>query len=803
MNLLMIAPEILEEWLFFPRLEQGRGEMWLRNLLRVAGVTGWREQRLVEVCARPVERPTDSIPTWIRCLCPGKLCYTRVTVNRLQSELNSSHGWNENECVHEFLDARLSRSSHGLAERSTKMNATVISGISLFVAFASIAAALGQDEIPTKNPPLPLISAADGTTAQLVTKLITARHILHPAIDDALSERLVKRFIQSWDSEKRYFLKPDILEFETQKTALDDQLHAGNPEFANSVFQRFHQRAAERFSQVDSWIDADHDFTADESLNLDPKEIDWATTVAELDERWRKHVKYELLLLKLKGYDIEEARLRLRRQYGRAHALIDQTERHELLERFLTSLTKSVDARAEYWSEESMAKYESNGARPFGTLGLSLNERDGYLVVEEIVSGSAAATDGRIRKGDRLLAVADDPTGDFIDIWHLKSDAIRRATSGPIGKMIRVQVLKHTGLREVYSMKLASTKSGDVRICPESTIISSSEWIEGTGARIGIIRVPGFHRTFFTDVADKEFESTARDIRRILGQFNSENADAAIIDLRGNTGGPLQDVLDACAEFIGDGPVVQTREPDDSVFTSYQSDVVEMNWKKPLIVICDRNTASSAELFPAAIQDYRRGLVIGDSRTNGRGSLQAIYAVTSERSRLRSHGSVRLTASGYFRVSGRCIQRSGVASDILLPSLTDHSVHGEESLENAISFDSTMPAQYTPFKTYLSGSIVTDLMERSRIRVQNNPEFHRVQDQIQHLSQELSATVSLNQQVAEMQMNERRMKDEASELNDTELDGTEIFPRNHYNTEVLHITTDYLHALKSIPSNTP
>jgi carboxyl-terminal processing protease len=683
------------------------------------------------------------------------------------------------------------------------MNATVISGITLFASFASIASALGQDEIPTKNPPLPILSAADGTTAQLVTKLITARHILHPAIDDALSEGLVKRFIQSWDSEKRYFLKPDILEFETQKASLDDQLHAGNPEFANSVFKRFYQRAAERFSRVDSWIDADHDFTANESLNLEPKEIDWATTVAELDERWRKHVKYELLLLKLKGYDIKEARLRLRRQYVRTQALIEQTEPHELLERFLTSLTKCIDARAEYWSEESMAKYESNGARPFGTLGLSLKERDGYLVVEEIVSGSAAAIDGRIRKGDRLLAVADDPTGDFIELWHLKSDAIRRATSGPIGKTIRVEVLKHTGLREGYSIKLASTKSVDVRICPESTIISSSEWIEGTGARIGIIRVPEFHRTFFTDVADKEFESTAREIRAILGQFNAENVDAAVVDLRGNTGGPMQDVLDACAEFIGDGPVVQTREPDDSVFTSHQSDVVEINWQKPLIVICDRYTASSAELFPAAIQDYHRGLVIGDSRTNGRGSLQAIYAVTSERSRLRSHGSVRLTAGGYFRVNGRCIQKSGVESDILLPSLTDHTVHGEESQENAISFDSTMPAQYTPFKTYLSGSIVTNLVERSRARVQNNPDFNRVQDQIQHLSQKLSATVSLNHQMAKMQMNEQRSKGGTPDANVAKLAGMEIFARNYYNTEVLHITTDYLHALKSIQTIAP
>jgi carboxyl-terminal processing protease len=288
-----------------------------------------------------------------------------------------------------------------------------------------------------------------------------------------------------------------------------------------------------------------------------------------------------------------------------------------------------------------------------------------------------------------------------------------------------------------------------------------------------------------------------------LGQFNVENVDAAIIDLRGNTGGPPQDVLDACAEFIGDGPVVQTREPDDSVFTSHQSDVVEMIWQKSLIVICDRNTASSAELFPAAIQDYQRGLVIGDSRTNGRGSLQAIYAVTSERSRLRSHGSVRLTAGGYFRVNGRCIQKSGVESDILLPSLTDHTVHGEESLENAISFDSTMPAHYTPFKTYLSGSIVTDLVERSRARVQNNPDFNRVQDQIQHLSHKLSATVSLNHQMAEMQMKEQRAKDGAPDANVADVAGREIFPRNHYNTEVLHITTDYLQALKSIQTNAP
>jgi hypothetical protein len=164
---------------------------------------------------------------------------------------------------------------------------------------------------------------------------------------------------------------------------------------------------------------------------------------------------------------------------------------------------------------------------------------------------------------------------------------------------------------------------------------------------------------------------------------------------------------------------------------------------------------------------------------------------------------VRLTAGGYFRVNGRCIQKSGVESDILLPSLTDHTVHGEESQENAISFDSTMPAQYTPFKTYLSGSIVTNLVERSRARVQNNPDFNRVQDQIQHLSQKLSATVSLNHQMAKMQMNEQRSKGGTPDANVAKLAGMEIFARNYYNTEVLHITTDYLHALKSIQTIAP
>ena len=652
---------------------------------------------------------------------------------------------------------------------------------------------------PSTDSPLTTLTADDGRIAQRAVKVFSQRHLVHPVVDDALSEKMMDRFIRSWDPQKLYFLKADIAEFETQKTLLDDQLLAGNVEFANAVFQRFQQRSTERHNRVGEWINAEHDFAVNESLTIDITHLDLAATSEELDERWRKQLKYELLLLKLKGYEVAESRLRLRRHYERTQALSRQVERHELLERYLTALTKSVDPKALFLSKETMAQYNIGVVR-IGGIGMRLVEQDGYLVVQEVIPGGTAEADGEIEAGDRLIGVADDSVKEFLDVWNMKLDAVYDAIRGPRTTSVRIQILKPKGDIEVHKLKRAGSSAFKSTEQTRSCIVESSDWIAGTNARIGILKIPAFYRDYEATAArSNEARSTSRDVHHILQQFNSENPDAVVVDLRGNSGGSLRDVLDVCRSIVGDGPMVQVTDSEDPV-TSYQSDELDERFKNPVLVVCDRSTAGNAELIVAAIQDYQRGIVIGDASTHGRGTVQNVVDVKESTSLFSpTFGCVKGTVAAFFRVSGTSVQYTGVTSDIVLPALSEVLNPGEESLENAMRFNPIPPATYTPFNTYVSDSIIAEMSRNSRARVLSSPDFNIVEDQIQrHVKRTNEKSGSLNHTDAESRMKDLKAEEDLAKQFESRQNGGEVFPKNYYNTEVVHIATDYIQLLKAM-----
>ena len=662
-------------------------------------------------------------------------------------------------------------------------------------------ATTAQDATKSPGSQSPILTTEDGRNAQRAVEVLSKRHLVHPVVDDALSEKMMGRFVRSWDPQKLYFLKSDIFEFETQKTLLDDQLLAGSVEFANTVFQRFQQRATDRLNRVGQWIEADHDFTVDESLKTDATQFDWAATAEELDERWRKQVKYELLLLKLKDYEVAERRLRLRRHYERTQSLLSQTERYELLEQYLTSLTKSFDPHARFLSDKTMATFNTGMLSLYG-IGVRLIEQDGYLVVQEVLEGGPAATDGRIQCGDSILGVADGDAQEFVDLWHMKVQEMSKPIAGRHGTTARVQILKRTGDIEVYKVKRAGISTVNSNDDMRSCVVESSKWIDGANLRIGVLSIPVFTRDFRGASLGKEFDSTARDVRKVLERWNAENVDAIVLDLRGNSSGPFAEALDLFLLFAGKGPVVQYSATDEPVTSFESEDPVdpEICWKKPLVIHCDRTTSGSAEVFSAAIQDYQRGIVIGDTQTHGRGTVQSVVDVKESTSLFSpSYGSIKGTMAALFRVTGNSIQRAGVTSDIVFPSLTEVLHSGEESLENAMQFGPIPSAKYTPFTTYVSDSIIAEISKNSRDRVLNSPDFKIVEDQIQrHVRRKNEKLVSLNQADAEARMEELKAEEDLARQNESNRIGGEVFPKTHYNTEVVHIITDYVRLLKAM-----
>ncbi|MBL8817486.1 MAG: carboxy terminal-processing peptidase [Planctomyces sp.] len=658
--------------------------------------------------------------------------------------------------------------------------------------------AIGQDSTTSQESQSPLLTADDGKIVQCAVRVFSQRHLLHPAVDDALSEKMMDRFVQSWDPQKLYFLKADITDFETQKTQLDDQLLAGNVEFANVVFLRFRQRTTERLSHVGQWINAEHDFTVNESLTTDATQLDWATTVNELEERWRKQVKYELLLLKLKGYDTAESRLRLQRHYSRTQALSNQVEQHELLERYLTSLAKSIDPDSQFLSEATMAQYHIGVIR-MGSIGMKIVEQDGYLVVKEVISGGSAEECGEIEAGDRLIGIADKSAKGFLDVWNMKLDAVDGAIRGPFSTTVQVQILKPTDEIEVHTLKRADFSPFTPDEQSRSCIIESSDWIAGTNARIGVLKIPAFYRDYEAVAYGKDAMSTSRDVRHILQQFNSENLAAVVVDLRGNSGGSLSEVLDVCRSIAGDGPMVQVTDSEDQV-TLYQSDELDDRWKTPVLVVCDLSTAGNAELLAAAIQDYQRGILIGNARTRGRGTVQIFVDVNDSTSRISpSFGCVKATIAALFRVNGNSIQHAGVAADIILPSFSEILDSSEKPFEDAMNLAPIPPAKYTPFTKYVNDSIIEQMSKRSSARVLNSPDFRIVKGQIQrHINRKNEKSVSLNQTDAAARMKELKAAADLVSQMGSKHSSDGIFPKNYYNTEVVHIATDYIQLLNAM-----
>lgn len=642
----------------------------------------------------------------------------------------------------------------------------------------------------------------DGTTARMVADMVSSRHINHPSIDDEISKHLLERYVEVWDSQKLYFLQSDVDAFKASAKVLDDRIRAGDVRFASDVFNRFLSRMEERADMIDRLIDMDHDFTVDEEMVLDPDDMDWAQTDAELEERWRKRIKFDLLMLKLEDTDLADARERLHKRYRRNRNLLQQTEGHEILELYLSSMTHCLDPHSSYMSPQTLEDFQINMRLQLQGIGARLRFDDGYTVVEEVIKGGAAAAHGKLVKGDKIIGVdPDGPDGkeELIDVVEMKLSRVVDKIRGPKGTQVLLQVKKEAGGVENYTMTRQTVKLTEQEVKGE--IIEAGEWIDGRAGKIGVLNIPSFYRDFTGASRGGEFKSTSRDVKKVLAKFQEQGVDTLIVDLRWNGGGALSEAIEVTGLFIPKGPVVQVREPDNNV-TPYNDEDPDMVWRKPMIVVCNRLSASASEIFAGAIKDYRRGIVVGDRTTHGKGSVQNVMQVAASRLSLfaRDRGALKLTISKFYRVNGDSTQNKGVMSDIVLPSILNHREIGEDSLDNALEFDRIQRAAYIPFSTYGNEAVTRKLAEASAARVQKDSEFQKVQSNIQrYLERKNRKTISLNE--ATLRQEEEELEREREEEEETlkkasgNDDEKELFAQNFYNKELINIALDYVEAL--------
>ncbi len=643
------------------------------------------------------------------------------------------------------------------------------------------------------------LSAEDGKTAQMVASMVASRHINHPQIDDTISEKLFDRFLAAWDSQKLYLLQSDIDSFADQRTQLDDQILQGDVSFAAEVFTLFQQRMIARADRLPELIDADVDFTVEEEMHRDPDDISWAASAEELDERWRKRIKFDLLMLKLDGKELGEARERLKNRYRTNRVYLEQTESHEVLELFLSSMTHCLDPHSSYMSPQTLADFEMVMRLSLEGIGARLKYEDGYTVVEEVIQGGAAFADGRLKRGDRIIGVSADGEGDYVDVIEMKLSKVVEMIRGKKGTRVRLQVRKETEDIEDIELTRTEVKMSEDEV--KGKVIDAGDWQEGRKGKVGVLRIPSFYRDFQGANRGGEFKSTSRDVKAVLDEFKRQDVEMLIVDLRWNGGGALQEAIEVSGLFIPTGSVVQVKEPGDSVQT-YEDEDPEVYWRRPMIVVCNRFSASASEIFAGAIKDYRRGIVVGDRTTHGKGTVQNVMPVQNRLALFgRQRGALKLTISKFYRVNGDSTQNKGVTSDIVLPSLLNHREIGEESMDNALEFDRITRAKYSPYRN-VNDALVTRLAERSEERLQQDEGFARINRLIDRYNERRDEKmISLNEETlrAEEEELKQEKKEEEEAIQQAAGDADkDIFPEDFYNRELINIMADYYELVSSL-----
>ena len=617
---------------------------------------------------------------------------------------------------------------------------------------------------------------------------------------------ILQKFIKDLDSQKLYFLKSDIDGFARYRDQLDDLLKAGNVNFAHEVFKLYLQRLDERLAVAHQWIDAAHDFSLDESMMIDGEQVAWAPDVKELNDRWRKRVKYELLSLELDKVATDEAHKRLHKRYETIKRNAHDTEDNEVLEMFLSSVAHCFDPHSSYMSPQTVEDFQIQMRLSLQGIGAALRSEDGMTTVAQIVAGGAAEKDGRLKVGDKIVGVGQDD-GDFQDVIEMKLNRVVRLIRGERGTKVRLKVLREAGQTTMIELvrQTIELKSSEVK----GEIIQTSERLgDAQGSpkyRIGVINIPSFYRDFSGAQQGKDdFKSTARDVAKVLAEFKANGGvDAVMVDLRMNGGGALSEAIEVTGLFIDQGPVVQVKEQNGKI-KSHDDEEAGLVYGGPLVVVCNRLSASASEIFAAAIKDYGRGIVIGDKTTHGKGTVQNVMPVSSQMFKMipggKDRGAVKLTINQFYRVNGDSTQHRGVESDVVIPSLIDNMDLGESFLDNALAFDHVPAARHAQLP-FVNAQLVGTLRDNSQKRIAVDPKFQQtLKDIDRYLARKSRKSVSLNEDNLRAEREEDKAAKEVEkeeEEHETKSETAPVFAKTEYNNELLYITSDYTGLLKS------
>lgn len=652
------------------------------------------------------------------------------------------------------------------------------------------------------NADLEAPQASDRQVTLVVGSLLRSEHLTEHALDDEISQRAFDIFLRQLDPMKLYFLQSDVDEFRENRGEIDDDIRAGDIVFAYEVFHRFMERMEERVEVIDELLALSHDFTLDEEIITDPDLLDYPTNSEEARERWRLRVKYDLLVLKSDETEGEEAIERLTRRYHSFARRMEQYDSDELLEMYLTAFTMSFDPHTTYMSPSTLENFNISMRLQLDGIGAALQMVDGYTVISKVIPGGAADQEGSLEAEDRVVSVGQGEDGVMVDVIDMKLGDVVGMIRGRAGTIVRLGVVPGgVGDTQEYSIVRARIALSDSEA--QGEVIEEGTKADGSPFRMGVIDLPSFYMDMAGARAGQEdFKSTTRDVQAILEDFDQQNVDLVILDLRRNGGGSLTESINLTGLFIDTGPVVQVKDSANRI--QHYDDVDRgMAWEGPLVVLTSRFSASASEILAGAIQDYHRGLVLGDESTHGKGTVQSLLDLGQQLFRIQAPpnlGALKITMQQFYRPNGDSTQLRGVLADVVLPSMSQH-IQGisESDLDYAVEFDQVPAADFTAYPL-VNDTLIAQLRERSQARVGESEEFSDLSRRIdRYQEQKERSTVTLNEEafLAERsQLNAEREERLQFEEAQNGHDGEGVVRRDYYFNEVMAVAADYARLLR-------
>lgn len=630
----------------------------------------------------------------------------------------------------------------------------------VFMGLATSAFALESGAPPVLKP-----LQEQAQAAHLSAQFLVQYHYKTVPLGDALSAKILDRYIESLDPERFIFSQADIDGFAADRTKLDDGIYGEDLTIPFTIFNLYEQRIVERLNYARGLLKQNFDFSEKEELPVIRDEEPWPKTEADNQELWRKRVKNDWLRLKLAGNDDATIRTTLGKRYANSLSRAYKYKSEDVFQIFMNAYTNSIEPHTDYFGPAAASDFDISMRLSLVGIGAVLQEREEYTTIRELVAGGPAQLSGQLAVGDRIVGVAQGEDGEMTDvvgtplpdvvklIRGTKDTVVRLdifpADAGPDGKHRIISLVRNTINLEKQAAKktVLMVKNGDV------------------SSKVGVITLPTFYEDFDARRSgDKNYRSASRDVAKLLEELKKEQVDSVVIDLRNNGGGSLPQAIEMTGQFVGKGPVLQQRNQEGEIKVN-GSNSASAIWTGPLAVLINRGSASASEIFAAAIQDYGRGIVVGEP-SFGKGTVQTVVNLDEEANNSKPEfGELKMTVAQFFRIDGGTTQLRGVTPDVNLPGFSDLKAMGEASYDNALPWLQIKKADYAPLGDLKA--LLPQVQARHAERVANDTGFQRLVEDVTDLNQQrMKRTVSLNEADRRSEREQQRNRLKARETAD-------------------------------------